>query len=203
MSHQLYRPSSLLAFLSENTVYPKKHLSQNFLIDGNIIKKIILAAAVKPNDLIVEIGPGPGVLTEALLQKGATVIAIEKDTLFANKLHRLAEDRSKLTVYSQDILTFPLEETLKNYPDKQVKVISNLPYHLTSPIIEKLIPLYQIISTLTLMVQKEVGKRCTAEVNSKNYSSFPLFLQYYSTPKYLFSVSASCFLPKPKVDSAI
>lgn len=201
MSTHLYRPSSLLKFLNEDAVYPKKHLSQNFLIDGNIIQKTIDAADVQEGDLVIEIGPGPGVLTEALLNKGAQVIAIEKDPHFAEKLKRLDPQGSQLTIYHDDFLKFPISEHLSL--ERKAKAISNLPYRLTSPIIGKLIPLNDLISTLTFMVQKEVGDRCVAPVNSKNYSSFTLFLQYYSAPKYLFTVSPGCFLPKPKVKSAV
>ncbi len=201
MSTHLYRPSSLLKFLNEESIYPKKRLSQNFLIDGNIIQKIIDAADVQAGDLIIEIGPGPGALTEALLNKQAQVIVIEKDLHFAKKLQRLDPQGSLLTIYHQDFLKFPITEHLSS--KKKAKVISNLPYHLTSPIISKLIPLNDRISTLTLMMQKEVSDVCVAPVNSKSYSSFTLFLQYYSTPKYLFPVNPGCFLPKPQVRSAM
>lgn len=201
----LYRPSELRNFLDSLGISPKKVLSQNFLIDGNIVNKILDSSKVEAGDVVLEIGPGPGVLTEALLDKGATVIAVERDDTLASALNRLSHKPGQLHVFAEDIMTFPIEETLAklNHTQKKVKVIANLPYHLTSAIIAKLIVMQDLISSLTLMVQEEVARRFTAEANTKNYSSFALFLQFYSNPHYAFLVSSRCFYPAPKVASAV
>ncbi len=191
----MHRPTELRAFLEGLGVHPKKRLSQNFLIDGNIVRKIVHFAEVKKGDLILEIGPGPGALTRALLETGAHVIAIEKDKTYADALPR----HPHLEVYAEDFLDFPLEKQLK----KKAKVVANLPYNVTTPILSKIIPLHQKIESITVMVQKEVAWRMTAKPKTADYSSLSLFLQFYSTPAYGFTVKPTCFFPRPKVDSAV
>lgn len=193
----LYRPSELALFIKQLKKGVQKSLSQNFLIDGNILNKILLCAEVSAQDLIIEIGPGPGVLTEALLATGAEVIAIEKDPPFASHLNRL---KGNLTVYEADILSFPLTETLQ---DRKAKVVSNLPYHITTPILQKLLPMQNQISTLTLMVQRELGERLVASPNSVAYSSLTLFVRYYAKAHFCFMVKPQSFYPCPKVDSCV
>jgi 16S rRNA (adenine1518-N6/adenine1519-N6)-dimethyltransferase len=201
----IYKPSELRLFLNQLGIAPKKGLSQNFLIDGNIVRKIVAAANVVPGDIVLEIGPGPGSLTQALLEAGAHVLAVEMDKVLAETLERLQTPEKSLHIFCQDILDFSLQENLvpllKN--NKKAKVIANLPYHLTTPILAMLIPHHQLFSSLTVMVQEEVGRRYTANPNTSEYSSFTIFLQFYSNPTYSFTVSRQCFYPVPKVDSAV
>lgn len=201
----IYKPSELRLFLNELGIFPKKGLSQNFLIDKNIIRKIISASNVQPDDLILEIGPGPGSLTEALLETGAQVIAVEKDEILANALERLQTSSGQLSIFCQDIMKFPLEEEVlrKLKTGKKAKVIANLPYHLTTPIIAQLALYHTLFSSLTVMVQDEVGRRMTAKPDTSEYSSFTVFLNFYTHPHYAFTVSHNCFYPAPKVDSAV
>lgn len=201
----IYKPSELLQFLNDLKINPKKALSQNFLIDGNIIRKIVSTADVKPNDVVLEIGPGPGSLTEGLLSAGATVLAVERDAILAKALERLKGSERKLQIFSQDILQFPLEEKLKEFlkKDQKAKLIANLPYHLTTPILAKIVPLNHLFSSLVIMVQDEVARRFTASPGTSDYSSFTLFLNFYCQPKYAFTVSKNCFFPMPKVQSAV
>lgn len=201
----IYKPTELHQFLEELGVHPKKGLSQNFLIDGNILRKIVTSAHVSPGDVVMEVGPGPGSLTEELLNSGAHVIAVEKDTVFANALSRLKTDSNQLEIYCDDILTFPIEETLKPKltNGKKAKVIANLPYHLTTPIIAQFVEQRHLFSTLVLMVQEEVARRFVAKPKTSEYSSFTVFLNFYSHPSYAFTVSRQCFYPSPKVDSAV
>lgn len=194
----LFKPSELHAFLKEMDIRPKKGLSQNFLIDGNILRKMVESAAIEPHDLILEIGPGPGVLTEALLKTDAEVIAIEKDPNLAHHLNRL--QNGKLQIISSDFRSVCLPSLIQN---KKAKVLANIPYHLTGIILQTLLPMHTQIESIHLMIQKEVADRCTAKVGTKDYSSFTLFTQYHSTPAVLFKVPPSCFYPKPKVDSAV
>lgn len=201
----IYKPSELRLFLDGLGISPKKGLSQNFLIDGNIIRKIVKAADTEPGDLVLEIGPGPGSLTQALLNAGAHVVAVEKDSVLAQALQRLQTPDQRLEVFCEDILTFPLEEILgpKVAAGKKVKVIANLPYHLTTPILAKLAQMTHLFTSLTVMVQDEVGVRMTAAPGNKDYSSLTIFLNFYSHPRYAFFVSHNCFYPAPKVDSAV
>lgn len=201
----LFQPSQLRQFLESLGIQPNKHLSQNFLVDGNILRKIIEAGNLKENDLVVEIGPGPGVLTEGLLNAGVRVLAIEKDKVFANALTRLQTSDQRLTVACEDFLKFPLETTLSKLlaSGHKAHVISNLPYHLTAPILGILLPLNHLIDNVIVMVQKEVAERMVAKEGSKIYGSFSIFTQFYSKATLLFPVSPHCFYPKPKVTSAI
>lgn len=201
----IYKPSELHQFLEELGVHPKKGLSQNFLIDGNILRKIVAAAHVSPGDVVMEIGPGPGSLTEELLNSGAKVIAVEKDTVFANALGRLKNDKNQLEVFCDDIMTFPIEQHLKPYLEtgKKAKVIANLPYHLTTPIIAQLVEHRHLFSSLVLMVQEEVARRFVGKPKTAEYGSFTVFLNFYTHPSYAFTVSRQCFYPSPKVDSAV
>ena len=160
---------------------------------------------MSPGDLVVEIGPGPGSLTEVLLSNGAHVIAVEKDPIFAQALHRLEGEGRQLDVFCDDIMDFPLESVIasKLKAGQKAKVIANLPYHLTTPIITKLITMTHCFSTLVLMVQEEVARRFVASPGTSDYSSISVFLNFYSSPAYAFMVGRQCFYPSPKVDSAI
>lgn len=201
----IYKPSELRLFLSELGIFPKKGLSQNFLIDGNIIRKIVQAAHVQPGDLVLEIGPGPGSLTQLLLEAGAHVIAVEKDQTLAAALERLQTPSKQLEVFCNDIMTFPIKDVLSQRlkPHTKAKVIANLPYHLTTPILAMLAPYDDLFSSLTVMVQEEVARRFAATPGNKDYGSFTVFLNFYGHPKYAFGVSRNCFYPAPKVDSAV
>jgi 16S rRNA (adenine1518-N6/adenine1519-N6)-dimethyltransferase len=187
---KVYRPSELRTFLEEAGLFAKKRLSQNFLIDGNIIQKILKTAQVQPGDRILEIGPGPGALTAALLEAGAHVTAIELDPLFATKLERLQTPDSRLEIISQDALLFPFET-------RPGKVVANLPYHISTPLLTRLLPLTDAFTSLTVMVQKEFAERM------KEDSSLCLFVQFYATITSSFTVSPSCFYPRPTVSSAV
>jgi 16S rRNA (adenine1518-N6/adenine1519-N6)-dimethyltransferase len=190
----LTNPSELLTFLRALGVGSKKGLSQNFLIDGNIVAKILKEASLRPGDTVLEIGPGPGALTEALVAQGAKVYAVEKDPIFAEALKRF----KNVEVFAKDIRDFELSVI----PEK-TKVISNLPYHLTAPILTLLVRRHDLFSTLTVMVQEEVARRMIAKPKTKDYGSLSVFLNFYSQPRYAFKVSRHCFYPQPKVDSAV
>jgi 16S rRNA (adenine1518-N6/adenine1519-N6)-dimethyltransferase len=188
----IYRPSEL----HQLGVRAKKSLSQNFLIDQNILEKICVAADIQPGDNILEIGPGPGALTECMLKKGAFVFAVEMDRELAEKLKRL--DENNLKVFCEDALTFSMDPLPPG-----IKVVANLPYHITTPVITRFIDQFPQISSLTVMVQKEVGERMVAKENSSMYSSFTLFLNAYSTPRYCFTVKPNSFYPPPSVYSCV
>ncbi len=186
-------PSTLISFLKNVGAKPLKRLSQNFLVDKNVIKKIITAADVRENDIILEIGPGPGALTHALLEKKAKVIAIEKDKTFADILKKLP-----LKVYEEDFLKLPFIET-----DKKIKVVANLPYNIATPILFKLIQNQDKISSMTLMFQLEMASRILSPPNSKNYGAINALIDFYFDAKLLFEISKNSFLPVPHITSAI
>jgi 16S rRNA (adenine1518-N6/adenine1519-N6)-dimethyltransferase len=186
--------SELIPLLNRLNARPKKHLSQNFLIDPNIIAKILSLADVQPGDPILEIGPGPGSLTTALLDRGASVYAVEIDPVFASELHTL--QHPNLSVFEADFLAF----SLKNLPP-HFKVVANLPYHITAPILEKLFA--SSFTSLTIMVQKEVAARMAASPDTKEFGPLSLFVQFYSRLHSSFIVPANCFYPAPTVDSTV
>jgi 16S rRNA (adenine1518-N6/adenine1519-N6)-dimethyltransferase len=197
----LYKPSELKAFLRSLGAAPLKHLSQNFLIDGNIVRKIIDFAGVQKGDCILEIGPGPGVITEALLEQGASVVAIEKDFKFSQALLRLQTQDHRLTLFEQDALKW---EPSHHLPQGfRAKVIGNLPYHITTPLLTRFLPKYDIFSSITVMMQKEVADRILASPGSKLYSSLSIFVRFYAEPIKGFIIEPSCFYPQPKVQSSM
>jgi len=195
----LYKPSTLRAFLEEIDASPKKSLSQNFLIDGNIIRKIVTLAGVEPGDFVLEIGPGPGVLTEELLARGAHVLAVEKDRKFASALTRLQTEDKRLTVIEGDILELDLSKRLK----PKTKLVANLPYQITTPILTEFLPKKEFFESMTVMVQKEVSARFIAKPSTKDYSSITVFVEFYSEPEFGFTVEPTCFYPPPRVKSAV
>jgi 16S rRNA (adenine1518-N6/adenine1519-N6)-dimethyltransferase len=195
----LFRPSELLAFLGSIGVRPKRTLSQNFLIDGNVVQKIVRASIDSTSPLIVEIGPGPGVLTEAFLAKGLRVVAVEKDEKLASYLYRLDPTRKLLEVKAKDILSCSLSSLVGDRKD--TVVVSNLPYHLTSPILEWLVESRDSFSRALIMMQDEVAKKLLA--SNKPSSYMQVVLSLFFDLSYLFRVSKNCFYPVPKVDSAL
>lgn len=201
----IYKPSELRKYLKELGISPTKRLSQNFLLDGNIIRKIIAYADIKPHDVVLEIGPGPGALTEALVETGAKVLAVEKDKVLASALERLKGEDQKLEIFCDDILTFAIEKEVSAHlsGNQKAKVIANLPYNLTTPIMIHFTPLHHLFSQLVVMVQEEVARRFTARPSTKDYGSLTVFLNFFSTPHYGFRVSKNCFFPKPRVESAV
>lgn len=197
----IYRPSELKSLLEQMGAHPKKRFSQNFLIDGNVIRKIADLADIKPGDEVVEIGPGPGALTEELLSRGARVIAIEKDTTWADSLSRLEGD---LTVIADDVLECNLELLVRGWlKGDKAKLVANLPYNITTPILTGIAPLASLFSDVIVMVQEEVARRFTSPPGSREYGSITLFLNFWSEVKYGFKVKNSSFYPSPKVDSAL
>lgn len=195
----VYKPKELHAFLDAIDAFPKKRLSQNFLIDGNIVRKIIETANIMEGDTVLEIGPGPGALTEAILETGAHVIAVEKDSLFAEHLRRFDPSANHLEIICDDILNVDLPKS-----SQQIKIIGNLPYHITTPILTKFLTSYSgSIASLTFMVQEEVAQRVVAPPRTGDYSSLTIFLNFYAEVKYAFKISRNCFYPAPTVESAI
>jgi 16S rRNA (adenine1518-N6/adenine1519-N6)-dimethyltransferase len=169
------------------------------LIDGNIVAKIIAEVTQLPRSFAVEIGSGPGVLTEALLDKGLSVVAVEKDDAFARALHRLDPSETKLRVVAADFLECPLEGLVGAHEARDVAVISNLPYHLTTPILQTLLEKSSLFSMAILMMQDEVAQRLTGGKASflGHYAAF------FTDVRYSFRVPKGCFWPKPKIDSAV
>jgi 16S rRNA (adenine1518-N6/adenine1519-N6)-dimethyltransferase len=179
--------------------YPRKNLGQHFLIDPQVLKRIIKAAELSKDDLVIEIGSGLGVVTAEIAQAAGQVIAVEIDKELAQISRTVLKDLSNVTVISQDFLTTRLEaETGRRH-----KIIGNLPYYITAPIIEKILTAPNKAQVAVLMVQKEVAERMAAKPGTKKYSSFSVFCQYHASISVISLVSKSSFHPWPEVSSAI
>lgn len=189
----LYKPSELLDFLSSRGVFAKRGLSQNFLVDGNIVRKITERL---PEDLpILEIGPGPGVLTEALLAQGRSVVAVEKDDLFARELSRLDPTSTKLTVVHNEIQRFE--------PLFEIVVVGNIPYGITTDIFDWIWRWRARIRGVRLMVQEEVADKVALIDGCSTRNLYTLLLNYLGKVKKLFSVPPTAFIPIPHIGSAV
>lgn len=180
----------------------KKKFGQNFLIDKNITKKIVDISDIKDNSLIIEIGPGSGALTKELIKKGQ-VIAYEIDTELKETLNKNFANIPNIDIIFDDFLQRDIKNDIKKYKYEYLYVIANLPYYITTPIINKLIEERIDITKIVVMVQKEVGERFSAKPGSKDYSSITVFLNFFYDVKKLFIVSKNSFIPKPNVDSMV
>ena len=176
----------------------KKSLGQNFIKDINIIKKIVKLSGVNKNNTVIEIGAGSGSLTKELASSSKKVIAYEIDESLKDILRENLKDYINIEVIYEDFL-----KTNLKIKDKDIYVISNLPYYITTPIIVKLIKSNIDIKKIVIMVQKEVGKRFNAIPNTKDYSSITVFLNYYYNIRKLMDVNRNSFIPKPNVDSVV
>jgi 16S rRNA (adenine1518-N6/adenine1519-N6)-dimethyltransferase len=180
---------------------PKKSLGQNFLRDEEVLEKIITSANLKSDDLVVEIGPGEGALTEKLIQQAGKVLAIELDGSLAKKLKKQYKENKKIEIISADILKINLPEILRQNNFQNYKVIANIPYYITSPIIQLFLETKFPPSGMILMVQREVAKRICS--SKGQMSILAVSVQYYAKPELLFNVDRKSFSPVPEVDSAV
>ena len=178
----------------------KKRLGQNFIQDDSIIDRIVFCVDFNPNDLVIEIGPGQGVLTRKLIQK-CNVVAYEIDTDLKTYLLKLSNDN--LEIIWDDFLKRNIKKDIEKYKYNKLYVIANIPYYITTPIITKLIDEKINIESIIIMIQKEVADRFTAKPSTKEYSSITVFLNYYFNIKKLFDVDKKYFYPIPKVDSSV
>lgn len=178
----------------------KKSLGQNFLVDNNIKKKIIDAASVSEGSLIIEVGAGNGSLTNELVKLGVQVVSFEIDERLRNELEKI--NVSNLKIVFGDFLKVNLDSILSEYNYRRIHLIANLPYYITTPIINKVMRETNV-DEMIVMVQKEVGDRFKAKPNSKDYNSLSVSLQYYFDIENITMVSSSCFVPRPKVDSIV
>lgn len=179
----------------------KKKFGQNFLQDKNIIRKIVEVAEPTKDDLVIEIGPGAGALTEELVKK-SNVLAYEIDKDLEETLNNKFESNN-IKIIFDDFLNRDIKKDLEETKYNKLYVIANLPYYITTPIINKIIEEKVPVEKMVLMVQKEVGERFSAAIGTKDYSSITVFLNYFFKIKKEFIVSKNCFYPKPNVDSII
>lgn len=183
-----------------------KKYGQNFLIDGNIVSNIVKNAGITKEDTVLEIGPGIGTMTQVLCEQAKNVIAVEIDKRLIDVLTFTLRDYDNVTVINSDILKCNIEELCKQYSSNgRLKVVANLPYYITTPIIMELLEKNNnsVIESITVMIQKEVAERLGAEPGNKDYGAITLSINYYSDANIVMTVPASCFMPRPNVDSAV
>ena len=187
----------------ENDFKLKKKYGQNFIKDVNIIHKIVDKADIESDSLVIEVGPGMGVLTKELVKKAKNVVSYEIDKTLKPFLDVELKEFSNVQVIYSDFLDSNVKKDIEKYEYKKLYMIANLPYYITTPIITKVIEDELDMHKIVVMVQKEVGERFAAKINSKAYNSLTVFLNYYFDIKKLFDVSRTVFTPVPNVDSAI
>jgi 16S rRNA (adenine1518-N6/adenine1519-N6)-dimethyltransferase len=200
---ELKKMNNIKQIIEENNFNFKKKYGQNFLIDDNILNKIVNSANVDCNTLVIEIGVGSGNLTKKIASVAKTVLGYEIDTSLQPILNETLKDYSNVDIVYDDFLKRDIKTDLTEYNYNTIYVIANLPYYITTPIITKLIEEDIEISKMIIMVQKEVGERLNAKPNSKDYNSLTIFIDYFFEVSKLFDVSKNVFIPKPNVDSVI
>ncbi len=191
--------------LQKYDLHLQKKYGQNFLIDERIVKGIVEAAGVDTSDLVLEIGPGIGTMTQYLCEAAGRVAAVEIDTHLIPVLEETLSSYNNVEIINQDILKLDITELLRRQTAafRQVKVVANLPYYITTPIIMGLLESRAPIDSITVMVQKEVADRMRTGPGSKDYGALSLAVQYYAQPEVVLSVPPSSFIPQPSVGSSV
>lgn len=192
-----------IEILNRNGIFAKKKFGQNFLIDTNIVMKIVKTANITKETNVIEIGPGIGAMTEILAKEAGKVLCFEIDEDMVNILNEEIKN-DNVKIVNKDFLKVDLDEEMKYFIEpKNIVVVSNLPYYITTPIIFKLLEYSKNIEKMVFMVQKEVSERLTAKPGSKEYGSLSVLIELNGTMKKEFNVSRNCFYPVPNVDSEI
>lgn len=195
--------SEVMELLKKQGFHFKKGFGQNFLFDRNLLKRIVRGAEITPGDSVVEIGPGAGTLTKALAETGARVLAVEIDTALIPILREILPEE-KVTVIQGDILKVDLDQlTREKGLTHPYKIVANLPYYITTPIIMDILEKEYQFEIMVIMVQWEVAERLTSSPGTKDYGAITLAVQYYCEPSILFKVPRHLFTPVPEVDSAV
>lgn len=200
----LGNPVNTIAVLQKYNFNFQKKFGQNFLIDTHVLEKIIREAGVTKEDCVVEIGPGIGTMTQYLAENAREVIAVEIDKNLIPILEDTLSAYDNVSIINQDILKVDIPKLVEERNQgKPVKVVANLPYYITTPIIMKLFESHVPIDSITVMVQKEVADRMQEGPGSKEYGALSLAVQFYAEPKIVAIVPPNCFMPRPKVGSAV
>ncbi|MBA4699910.1 MAG: 16S rRNA (adenine(1518)-N(6)/adenine(1519)-N(6))-dimethyltransferase RsmA [Ruminococcus sp.] len=200
----LGNPQNTIAVLQKYHFVFQKKFGQNFLIDTHVLNKIIRSAEISSEDMVLEIGPGIGTMTQYLAQAAGRVTAVEIDRALIPILEETLEDYENVTVLNEDILKVDIAGLAeRENGGKPIKVVANLPYYITTPIIMGLFENHVPLKSITVMVQKEVAERMQVGPGSKDYGALSLAVQYYAKPYIVANVPPNCFMPRPKVGSAV
>ena len=204
MNEKLSDPKKTIEVIQKYQFAFQKRFGQNFLIYAHVLEKIVSAAGITKDDCVLEIGPGIGTMTQYLAESAGQVIAVEIDTNLLPILADTLKDYSNVKVINQDILKVDINELVKEYNNgRPIKVVANLPYYITTPIIMGLFESNVPIDNITVMVQKEVADRMQVGPGSKDYGALSLAVQYYASPYIVANVPPNCFIPRPNVGSAV
>ena len=197
---KLSNPQVTIDIIKKYNFAFQKRFGQNFLIDAHVVNKIVAAADITKDDIVLEIGPGIGTMTQYLAEAAGHVYAVEIDKNLLPVLDETLSEYDNVTVVNNDILKVDIRELVS---DREVKVVANLPYYITTPIIMGLFENHIPASSITVMVQKEVAMRMQAGPGSKDYGALSLAVQYYAKPYIVANVPPNCFMPRPNVGSAV
>ena len=204
MKEYLGNPKNTIEIIQKYEFMFQKKFGQNFLIDTHVLEKIISAAGITKNDCVLEIGPGIGTMTQYLAENAGHVVAVEIDRNLIPILKETLADYDNVTVINEDILRVDIKALAEEYNGgKPIKVVANLPYYITTPIIMGLFESGVPIDNITVMVQKEVADRMKEGPGSKDYGALSLAVQYYAEPYIVANVPPNCFMPRPNVGSAV
>lgn len=197
-------PQNTIDILKKYDFHFQKKFGQNFLIDTHVLEKIIDSAGVTKDDFVLEIGPGIGTMTQYLCERAREVMAVEIDDKLIPILADTLSAYDNVTVVNEDILKLDIDQIAREHNDgKPIKVVANLPYYITTPIIMGLFESHVPVDSITVMVQKEVADRMQTGPGSKDYGALSLAVQYYAKPEIVANVPPNCFMPRPKVGSAV
>ena len=204
MRERISTPSKTKEIIEKNGFNFKKNFGQNFLIDQNILDNIIDAAEITKDDFVLEIGPGIGSLTQYLAENAGKVVAVEIDKTLIPILSETLAGYDNLEIINEDVLKLDINKLIdEKNAGKPIKVVANLPYYITTPIIMELLERRMNVKSITVMVQKEVADRMQAKPKTKDYGALTAAVQYYSDANINFIVPPGCFMPRPNVDSAV
>ncbi len=196
--------SELMSVLNKYNFSFSKSLGQNFLIDQNILNKIVSGSGINENTNVLEVGPGAGTLTRELCLKAKKVTAVEIDKALIPILNDVMSDFDNFNLINSDILELNINELIKNeFDNESFTVVANLPYYITTPIIMNFLESELPVNSMTLMIQKEVAARILAEPGTKDYGALSVAVQFYAEPGIICSASPHCFTPQPKVTSTV
>lgn len=201
---KLSNPQKTIEIIQKYEFAFQKKFGQNFLIDGHVLNKIIHAAEITEEDFVLEIGPGIGTMTQYLAEAAKRVLAVEIDRMLIPILEETLAGYENVEVLNADILQLDIKKLVEEKNGgKPVKVVANLPYYITTPIIMGLLEKHVPVDSITVMVQKEVAQRMQAQPGTKDYGALSLAVQYYCEPYIAANVPPNCFIPRPKVGSAV
>ncbi len=197
-------PQNTIGVLQRHQFHTQKKYGQNFLIDNSVLERILRAAEIGPQDCVLEIGPGIGTLTQYLAEQAGEVVAGEIDRNLIPILEETLAGYGNVTVINEDILKVDINRISEEHNGgRPIKVVANLPYYITTPIIMGLFESHVPLDSITVMVQREVADRMQAGPGTKDYGALSLAVQYYAKPEIVANVPPNCFLPRPKVGSAV